>query len=87
MFQAIAKELAGVKQVELSDTMGVSGFSKVLKGVPSIFDLVQILEIKNNDPFEMAAAIEFIFEGLVSLKIISKRRVGAVHQFKALDKY
>ncbi|MBE7412877.1 MAG: hypothetical protein L6Q54_01315 [Leptospiraceae bacterium] len=85
-FEEITRQVYSSQKLEISDSMPLSEYRNILEIVPSMWDL---LNEKNLDKDEklLASGIEFILEGLVSLKKLSRRRLGEISAFKSIDIY
>jgi len=85
-FENITKQVYQANVIEISDTMPTSEYKKILKIVPSLFDLLKDQNWDKNDEL-FASGIEFILEGLTTKEKISRRRLGEIVSFKSVDLY
>jgi magnesium chelatase subunit I len=85
-FNDIAKQIYKLGKLEISDQMPLSNYKDLLKDVPALWDL---LHEKGYDLDEslFATGIEFILEGLTANQKLSRRRLGEISAFKAVDAY
>ena len=85
-FTAVAEQVFAAGEVEISDNMPSSGYRELFKKIPGLFDLVRDHKWDENDP-QLAAAIEFIFEGMTVNQKLSRRKLGEIISFKSVDVY
>ncbi|MDX1958824.1 MAG: hypothetical protein SFU98_09635 [Leptospiraceae bacterium] len=85
-FLEISKQIYKLGKLEISDQMPISSYKEFLKEVPALWDL---LHEKGYDTEEnlFASGIEFILEGLTANQKLSRRRLGEISAFKAVDAY
>ncbi len=85
-FEEITKQVYSAQKLEISDSMPASEYKNILKVVPGIWELLHESKLDIDDRL-LASGIEFILEGLVSLKKLSRRRLGEISSFKSVDIY
>ena len=85
-FQQIAEQVFAQSQVEISDNMPASAYRELFQKIPALFDLVHDNKWDNEDQM-LAAAIEFIFEGMTVHQKLSRRKLGEIISFKSVDVY
>ena len=84
--EKVVKEVHLAEKVEVGDELPAEKYQEILLKIPSLFDFLEELKA-TKDIYLSASVMEFVLEGLVSLKKLSRRRLGQISQFKAMDMY
>ncbi|MCE9499876.1 MAG: hypothetical protein K8R21_05180 [Leptospira sp.] len=86
VFNEIAKQVHAAGKLEISDQMPIANYKNLLKVVPGLWELLHEKGLDKDDRL-FATGVEFILEGLTSLQKLSRRRLGEISSFKAVDMY